>query len=130
MSMSHTIFAAGCFWGIQAVFDAVQGVVATTAGYTGGLLPNPSYENVCSGDTGHAEAVLINYDDSIISFDELLLWVKTNFPEKREFFILDSSDSCLTDKENRLEECEVLYRTQQETARVEEYTVYHIEIGK
>lgn len=72
MSMSHTIFAAGCFWGIQAVFDAVQGVVATTAGYTGGLLPNPSYENVCSGDTGHAEAVLINYDDSIISFDELL----------------------------------------------------------
>ena len=72
MSMSHTIFAAGCFWGIQAVFDAVQGVVATTAGYTGGLLPNPSYENVCSGNTGHAEAVLINYDDSIISFDELL----------------------------------------------------------
>lgn len=65
-----------------------------------------------------------------IGFEELLLWVKTNFPEKREFFILDSSDSCLTDKENRLEECEVLYRTLQETARGEEYTVYHVEIGR
>lgn len=72
MSMSHTIFAAGCFWGIQAIFDAVQGVVATTVGYTGGIKENPSYEHVCSGDTGHAEAVLINYDDSIISFEELL----------------------------------------------------------
>ncbi len=72
MSMSHTIFAAGCFWGVQAVFDAVQGVVSTTAGYTGGIVENPSYDRVCTGDTEHAEAVLINYDDSIVSFDELL----------------------------------------------------------
>ena len=72
MSISHTIFAAGCFWGIQAAFDVVQGVVSTTVGYTGGEIANPSYEQVCTGDTGHAEAVLVNFDDSIISYDELL----------------------------------------------------------
>ncbi|MBP3687910.1 MAG: peptide-methionine (S)-S-oxide reductase MsrA [Alphaproteobacteria bacterium] len=72
MSISHAIFAAGCFWGIQAAFDVVQGVVSTTVGYTGGVIPNPSYERVCIGDTGHAEAVLVNYDDSIISYEELL----------------------------------------------------------
>ncbi len=72
MSITHTIFAAGCFWGIQAAFDAVQGVVATTVGYTGGIVENPTYERVCSGNTGHAEAVLVTFDDSIISFDKLL----------------------------------------------------------
>lgn len=72
MGISHTIFAAGCFWGIQAAFDAIQGVVATTVGYTGGIVENPSYERVCSGDTGHAEAVLVTFDDFVISFDELL----------------------------------------------------------
>lgn len=72
MSISHTIFAAGCFWGVQAVFDAVQGVISTTAGYTGGIIKNPTYERVCLGDTNHAEAVLINFDDTIVSFEELL----------------------------------------------------------
>lgn len=72
MSISHTIFAAGCFWGVQSKFDSVQGVVSTLAGYTGGIIENPSYEKVCTGQTGHSEAVLIYYDDSIISFDELL----------------------------------------------------------
>lgn len=72
MAIMHAIFAGGCFWGIQATFDAVRGVVSTTAGYTGGTLKNPSYEKVCSGSTNHAEAVLINYDNSIISYDNLL----------------------------------------------------------
>ena len=72
MSMAHVIFAGGCFWGMQAVFDAVQGVVSTTVGYTGGNIENPTYEMVCSDTTNHAEAVLVNYDDSVISFDELL----------------------------------------------------------
>ena len=72
MTIMHAIFAGGCFWGIQATFDAVKGVVSTTAGYTGGTLKNPSYEKVCSGSTNHAEAVLINYDDSIITFENLL----------------------------------------------------------
>ncbi len=72
MSMSHVIFAAGCFWGVQSVFDAVQGVVSTTVGYTGGRIDNPSYEQVCTGLTGHAEAVLVNFDEKIVSFDKLL----------------------------------------------------------
>ena len=72
MAIMHAIFAGGCFWGIQATFDAVKGVISTTAGYTGGSLKNPSYEKVCSGSTNHAEAVLINYDDSIISYENLL----------------------------------------------------------
>ena len=72
MSMAHVIFAGGCFWGMQAVFDAVQGVVSTTVGYTGGNIENPTYETVCSDTTNHAEVVLVNYDDSAISFDELL----------------------------------------------------------
>lgn len=72
MSMAHVIFAGGCFWGMQAVFDAVQGVVSTTVGYTGGNVDNPTYEMVCSDMTNHAEAVLVNYDDMVVSFDELL----------------------------------------------------------
>lgn len=72
MSISHTIFAAGCFWGVQAVFDAVPGVISTIVGYTGGDVENPTYELVCKGNTNHAEAVLIEYDDEVISFAELL----------------------------------------------------------
>lgn len=72
MSMSHAIFAAGCFWGVQAAFDAVRGVVSTVVGYTGGTVPNPSYELVCTDTTNHAEAVLVTFDDTIVSYDELL----------------------------------------------------------
>ena len=72
MSMEHCIFGAGCFWGIQAVFDAVQGVVSTVVGYTGGYKENPTYEEVCADQTGHLEAVLVNFDNEIISFEELL----------------------------------------------------------
>lgn len=72
MELSHAIFAAGCFWGVQATFDAVDGVVSTLAGYTGGTLENPSYERICRGDTNHAEAVLVNFDETIVSYDKLL----------------------------------------------------------
>lgn len=72
MSEKYAIFAGGCFWSIQAIFDSVNGVTSTTAGYTGGTLKNPSYKEVCSGATNHAEAVLIKYNESIISYDELL----------------------------------------------------------
>lgn len=69
---SNAILAAGCFWGVQYYFDQIPGVTTTTAGYTGGHTNNPSYEDVCYKDTGHAEAVLIEFDDSKVSFETLV----------------------------------------------------------
>lgn len=65
-------FAAGCFWGIEAVFRQVKGVINTTVGYMGGTLKNPTYEDVCTDKTGHAETVLIEYDPAQVSYRELL----------------------------------------------------------
>jgi peptide-methionine (S)-S-oxide reductase len=66
------IFAAGCFWQVEAEFRGVDGVVATTVGYTGGTAENPSYRQVCGGRTGHAEAVRVEYDPNTVSYDDLL----------------------------------------------------------
>jgi peptide-methionine (S)-S-oxide reductase len=65
-------FAFGCFWGAEKVYWSIPGVIATAVGYAGGYTPNPTYEEVCSGRTGHAEAVLVAYDPSIVSYEELL----------------------------------------------------------
>ncbi len=65
-------FAAGCFWGVEAAFRQVEGVIGVTSGYTGGTTEYPTYEEVCKGGTGHAEAVLITYDPSHVTFEELL----------------------------------------------------------
>ncbi len=72
MSLSQAIFAAGCFWNVQAAFDAVPGVKETIVGYTGGSEDAPTYEQVCSNSTGHAEAVKILYDNSLVNYDGLL----------------------------------------------------------
>lgn len=64
--------AGGCFWCLEAVYDQTKGVLSVESGYTGGAAPNPTYEQVCSGRTGHAEAVRIAFDPSVISFRELL----------------------------------------------------------
>ena len=64
--------AGGCFWCLEAAFEEVRGVLSVIPGYTGGQAPNPSYHDVCTGTTGHAEAVQITFDPGVISFRELL----------------------------------------------------------
>jgi peptide-methionine (S)-S-oxide reductase len=66
------VFALGCFWGAERAFWRLDGVVSTAVGYTGGFTPNPTYQEVCSGRTGHTEAVLVAYDPAQISYDDLL----------------------------------------------------------
>ncbi len=65
-------FGAGCFWHVEALFCQVKGVKSTTVGYLGGTLKDPTYEDVCSGQTGHAEVVQIEYDPTVVSYDDLL----------------------------------------------------------
>lgn len=74
-------FGAGCFWCVEAVFQRLDGVISVTSGYSGGTVKNPSYKEVCTGNTGHAEVAQIVYDKTKISFDELLqVFWKTHDP--------------------------------------------------
>ncbi len=70
--MEKATFAAGCFWGVEAAFRQVPGVIATTVGFMGGTLPNPSYRDVCTDRTGHAEVVQLDFDPNKVSYEALL----------------------------------------------------------
>ncbi len=72
MSQEIATLAGGCFWCLEAVYVDLKGVSKVESGYAGGEIPNPSYEAICTGTTGHAEVVQISFDPSIISFDDLL----------------------------------------------------------
>lgn len=70
--MAEAMFGAGCFWGVESAFRGLKGVLSTSVGYSGGTTENPSYEQVCSDQTGHAEVVHINYTPDLISYETLL----------------------------------------------------------
>jgi len=70
--MERATFGAGCFWGVQAAFDRLKGVKETQVGYAGGILANPTYQDVCTGKTGHAEVVQVDFDPAEVSYDALL----------------------------------------------------------
>ena len=70
--MEKATFGAGCFWGVEEAFRKVKGVISTAVGYSGGTFKNPSYRDVCTGQTGHAEVVQVEYDPTQVSYEELL----------------------------------------------------------
>ena len=81
MNLQKATFAGGCFWCTEAIFQTLKGVMSVKSGYTGGKTDNPTYTEICNGDTGHAEAIEIEYDADAISFDDLLIiFFKTHNP--------------------------------------------------
>ena len=70
--IEQATFGAGCFWCVEAVFERLEGVIDVQAGYTGGSTKNPTYENICTGTTGHVEVIRIDYAPNILSFEQLL----------------------------------------------------------
>ena len=81
MSLEQATFGSGCFWCTEAVFQNLNGVSKVVSGYTGGQKTNPTYEDICTGQTGHAEVIQIDFDPEVISFNELLLvFFKTHNP--------------------------------------------------
>lgn len=72
MAIEVATLAAGCFWCVEPIFDDLNGVLSVENGYTGGRLADPTYRQICNGDTGHAEAVRVEYDPAVVSYDDIL----------------------------------------------------------
>ena len=72
MAIEKAMFGAGCFWGVEMAYASMDGVVSTKVGYSGGVVQDPTYRQVCTGQTGHAEVILIEFDSDQISFQALL----------------------------------------------------------
>jgi peptide-methionine (S)-S-oxide reductase len=70
--MANAMFGAGCFWGVEAAFRRLKGVKSTAVGYAGGNLKHPTYHDVCTGSTGHAEVVMVEYDPAVTPYEDLL----------------------------------------------------------
>ena len=111
MNRQTTIFAAGCFWGVQYYFDQVPGVQKTTAGYTGGHTKNPSYEEVCTHTTGHAEAVKVVFCPDEVSYETLVRhFFRMHDPTQLNRQGPDVGDSyrsaifCVTDEQQQIAE--------------------------
>src|SRR3712207_7171483 len=84
MAEQQATLAGGCFWCTEAVFNDVIGVTKVESGYIGGHVPNPTYKQVCGGDTGHAEAIRVTYDTDQISYDDILdIFFATHDPTQR-----------------------------------------------
>lgn len=108
----RAVFAGGCFWGLQAAFDQVPGVVRTRAGYTGGHSSNPNYEQVVAGQTGHAEAVEVTFDPGQISYERLVRYFFAHHryeidepdskyqtrPYRSEIFVQNASQRAIAEK--------------------------------
>lgn len=71
-SKKTATFGAGCFWGVEAAFRKVPGIISTAVGYMGGTVKDPTYEQICTGETGYAEVVQVTYDPAVVGYDELL----------------------------------------------------------
>jgi peptide-methionine (S)-S-oxide reductase len=74
MTLNKATFAAGCFWCVEAVLQQVDGVHSVVSGFMGGDTPNPTYQDICRGDTNHAEVVQLEFDPAVVSYEELLSW--------------------------------------------------------
>jgi peptide-methionine (S)-S-oxide reductase len=84
MKKEFATFGAGCFWGVQVTFDEIKGVLKTEVGYMGGKMKNPTYNDVCTDETGHAEVVHIEFDKDVLPYDKLLdvFWVNHDPTQK------------------------------------------------